>query len=210
MRRTRAQHEVPVRLDSSRAPCGSSKAAGALQHPLGGDPLRYNLGQFPVSHCMAVVSSEIATAILELRSAALMMIAVVLKTADLDALAVELEQRASVMPGLFEDEPVAIDLSRLREADEPVDFAGLIALMRRHRMVPLAVRGGSVEQMAAAFAAGLVEAPEGIRPMRAQPVAANTRAAGRDDRAHRRGAGARSAADDHRPAAALGPAGVCP
>jgi septum site-determining protein MinC len=124
---------------------------------------------------MAVVSSEIATAILELRSAALSMIAVVLKTAELDALAAELDQRASVMPGLFEDEPVAIDLSRLRAADEPVDFVGLIALMRRHRMVPLAVRGGSDEQMAAAFAAGLVAAPEGVRPAREQPGAPTER-----------------------------------
>ena len=42
-------------------------------------------------HCMAVTSSEIATAVLELRSAALTLIAVVLKTTDLDALAHELE-----------------------------------------------------------------------------------------------------------------------
>lgn len=115
---------------------------------------------------MAVVSSEIATAILELRSAALSLIAVVLKTTDLDTLADELEQRASVMPGLFEDEPVAIDLSRVRHAAEPVRFDELIALLRRHRMVPLAVRGGRPDQMAAALAAGLVEAPEGGRAAR--------------------------------------------
>jgi len=121
---------------------------------------------------MAVVSSEVATAILELRSAALTLIAVVLKTTDLDVLAAELEQRAHLMPGLFDDEPVAIDLSRVREVDEPVDFAALVALLRRHRMVPLAVRGGSAEQMAAAFGAGLVEAAEGARPGRAQPPVA--------------------------------------
>jgi septum site-determining protein MinC len=121
---------------------------------------------------MAVVSSEIATAILELRSAALTLIAVVLKTTDLDLLAAELEQRASLMPGLFDDEPVAIDLSRVREIDAPVDFAALVALLRRHRMVPLAVRGGSAEQMAAAFTAGLVEAAEGARPARVQPPVA--------------------------------------
>ena len=92
-----------------------------------------------------------------MRSAALTLIAVVLKTTDLDALAAELEQRASLMPGLFDHEPVAIDLSRVREVDEPVSFTALVALLRRHRMVPLAVRGGSAEQMAAAFAAGRVE-----------------------------------------------------
>jgi len=100
-----------------------------------------------------------------------MLIAVVLKTTELETLAVELEQRASVMPGLFEDEPVAIDLSYVREAEDPVRFTELIALLRRHRMVPLAVRGGNASQMAAAFAAGLVEASEGARPVREQPAA---------------------------------------
>lgn len=112
---------------------------------------------------MAAVSSEIATAILDLRSATLTLVAMVLKTTDLDALAAELEQRASVMPGLFDDEPVAIDLSRVRDSETTVDFTGLLELLRRHRMVPLAARGGSPEQMAAALAAGLVEAPEGGR-----------------------------------------------
>ncbi len=118
---------------------------------------------------MAVVSRENSVAILELRSAALTLIAVVLKTTDLDALAGELEQRASVMPGLFEDEPVAIDLSRVREPEQAVDFSALIALLRLHRMVPVAARGGSPGQMASALAAGLVEAPEGARAPREQP-----------------------------------------
>jgi septum site-determining protein MinC len=112
---------------------------------------------------MAAVPNEIATAILDLRSATLSLVAVVLKTTDLEVLAAELEQRASVTPGLFDDEPIAIDLSRVRDDDSPVDFIGLLALLRRHRMVPLAVRSGSFEQMAAALAAGLVEAPEGGR-----------------------------------------------
>lgn len=118
---------------------------------------------------MAVVSREIATGILELRSASLTLIAVVLKTTDLDALAAELEHRASVMPGLFDDEPVAIDLSRVSDAEEAVSFAELTTLLRRHRMLPVAVRGGNTEQMAAAFASGLVEASEGARPARAAP-----------------------------------------
>lgn len=113
----------------------------------------------------AVVCSDITTARLELRSAALTLMAVVLKTTDLELLADELEQRASVMPGLFDDEPVAIDLSGVRETGDPIDFDALMALLRRHRMRPLAARGGNAEQMAAAVAAGLLEAPEGVRPL---------------------------------------------
>jgi septum site-determining protein MinC len=120
---------------------------------------------------MGIVSCEIATAILELRSASLTLIAVVLKTTELGVLAAELEQRAVVMPGLFEDEPVVIDLSCVRDAREPVAFTELIALLRSHRMVPLAVRGGNGEQMAAALAAGLVESSEGVRPAREPPAA---------------------------------------
>jgi septum site-determining protein MinC len=120
----------------------------------------------------AVVCSDVPFAArLELKSAALTLMAVVLKTADLEALADELEQRASVMPGLFDDEPVAIDLSGVRDAEAAIDFEALLALLRRHRMRPLAVRGGNEAQMAAAVAAGLLDAPEGARPLRelAQP-----------------------------------------
>ena len=115
---------------------------------------------------MSAVLSEVAGTVMELRSAALTLIAVVLKTTDLNVLAGELEQRASATPGLFDEEPVALDLSQVREPEPPLSFPDLIALFRRHHMLPVAVRGGSAEQMAAAFAAGLVEAPEGARPAR--------------------------------------------
>lgn len=115
---------------------------------------------------MAAVSSEIATEILEFRSAALSLIAVVLKTTALDRLAAELERRACTLPGLFDDEPVAIDLSGVRDEAAPPDFEAMIGLFRRHRMLPVAARGGNAEQMAAALAAGLAEAPEGARAPR--------------------------------------------
>ena len=67
---------------------------------------------------MAVVSREIATAILELKSAALTLVAVMLKTTDLDAW--RGTRRARDAPGLFDNEPVAIDLSQVRDAAEPM------------------------------------------------------------------------------------------
>jgi septum site-determining protein MinC len=45
----------------------------------------------------------------------------------------------------------------------------LIALLRSHNLVPVAARGGSAEQMAAAAAAGLAEAPDAPRPREAAP-----------------------------------------
>jgi septum site-determining protein MinC len=112
----------------------------------------------------AVACSDTPTARLELKSAALTLMAVVLKTTDLDALADELAQRVDVMPGLFDDEPVAVDLACVRDDERALDFDALLALLRRYRMRPVAVRGGNVAQRAAAQEAGLLEAPEGARP----------------------------------------------
>ena len=112
----------------------------------------------------AVVCCDFDTARLELRSAALSLMAVVLKTVDLEQLADALARRAAGMPGLFDDEPVAVDLSGVREAEPALDMPALLALLRGHGMRPLAARGGNAEQMAAAVAAGLLEAPEGARP----------------------------------------------
>jgi septum site-determining protein MinC len=111
-----------------------------------------------------VVCSEVEPACLELRSAALTLMAVVLKTCDLDRLGAQLERRAAVVPGLFDDEPVAVDLSQLRESEAELDFGALVVLLCQHGMRPIAVRGGSTAQTEAARAAGLIEAPEGARP----------------------------------------------
>jgi septum site-determining protein MinC len=113
----------------------------------------------------AVVCSDVNTSCLELKSAALTLMALVLKTTDLAQLADELSQRASAMPGLFDDEPVVVDLSFVRETAEPIDFDVLVVLLMQYGMRPVAVRGGMPEQMSAALASGLLEAPEGARPL---------------------------------------------
>ncbi len=112
----------------------------------------------------AVICSDVNTSCLELKSAALTLMALVLKTTDLAQLAAELSRRASAMPGLFDDEPVVVDLSFVRATDAPIDFDVLVVLLMQHGMRPVAVRGGAAEQMAAALASGLLEAPEGARP----------------------------------------------
>ena len=117
---------------------------------------------------MPVATPTKPTSLLELRSAALTLVAVVLKTTDLAVLAQELAERVAITPNLFDKDPVAVDLTRVREASEPIDFAALIALLRSHHLVPVAARGGTTEQMAAAAAAGLAEAPD--MPRGAQPL----------------------------------------
>ncbi|XAH23908.1 septum site-determining protein MinC [Xylophilus sp. GW821-FHT01B05] len=95
----------------------------------------------------------------DLKSASLPLIAVVLRTADLAALQAELERRLSQASDFFDQDLVLVDLSVLPAGAE-VDFPALVQLLRRMQVVPVAVRGARAEQLAAARAAGLAEAPE--------------------------------------------------
>ncbi|WP_341888080.1 septum site-determining protein MinC [Variovorax sp. YR752] len=111
---------------------------------------------------MADVSAARTKAVFEFKSATLPLIAVILKTADLDVLAEALDAQLADSPDFFEQEPVVIDLSMLQElaaeagAPAPeIDFAALRSLLARHQTQPIAVRGGSPEQHAAAREAGL-------------------------------------------------------
>lgn len=105
---------------------------------------------------MAVVPN--ATSTFELKSATLSLVAVVLKTTDLALLSQALDERFGDAPDLFDQDPVAIDLSLVRDAPEPIDFVVLIRLLRGHKMLPIAAKSGSAQQMEDALAAGLSEA----------------------------------------------------
>lgn len=94
----------------------------------------------------------------DLKSTSWTLPALRLQTADVTALAAALEQRFGASPGLFDGDPVVIDLTPLRDADARVDFATLLDRLRGHRLWPVAVQGGSSAQTEAARAAGLVEA----------------------------------------------------
>ena len=94
----------------------------------------------------------------DLKSTAWTLTALRLQTADLGLLVAALDARFGDNPGLFDNDPLVLDLSPLRDADADVDIAGLLPHLRRHRLAPIAAQGGSEAQMAAARAAGLAEA----------------------------------------------------
>jgi septum site-determining protein MinC len=108
---------------------------------------------------MAAVPSAPLPAVFDLKSASLSLVAFVLKSADIAALARELDSRFADTPDLFDRDPVVLDLAAIAEADDAVDFEALIALLQRHKLLPVAAKAGSQAQMAAARAAGLAEAP---------------------------------------------------
>jgi septum site-determining protein MinC len=110
---------------------------------------------------MAVATTGGTAAVFELKNTTLPLLALQLRQADLAGLGAEIAARLGDTPNLFDHDPLVIDLSALRETDEPPpDFPALVALLRAHRMQPVAVRGGNAAQMEAALAAGLPEAPE--------------------------------------------------
>lgn len=113
---------------------------------------------------MVVARQTNTSPIFELKSAALTLVAVQLKTTDLELLALALEARFADAPALFDQDPVAIDLSLLREADEAIDFDALVTLLRRYKMQPIAAKAGNAAQMEAALAAGLTEAHGAAQP----------------------------------------------
>jgi septum site-determining protein MinC len=113
---------------------------------------------------MTVALAGRAPATFEIKSANLPLVALLLKSPDLDLLALELRGRFGDIPDFFDHDPLVIDLAPLHGS--AVDFEQLLALLRPYRVMPVAVKGGTEEQMQAALELGLAAAPD------AAPVAA--------------------------------------
>jgi septum site-determining protein MinC len=121
---------------------------------------------------MSVALAGTAPSTFEIKSAYLPLVALMLKSSNLERLGQEMAQRFGDMPDFFDNDPVVIDLHPLNvaEANAMPDFGALQALLRQYRLVPLAVRGGTIEQTALALAAGLTHAPD-ASVQRAPPAA---------------------------------------
>ena len=91
----------------------------------------------------------------EIKSAQWPLVALLLKSALLPDLEKDLAGRFGEQPDFFDNDPLLIDLSPLDGGVAP-DFPALLALLRRYRLQPLAVRGGDSDLQTAAQAAGLL------------------------------------------------------
>ncbi|MEY3991442.1 MAG: Septum site-determining protein MinC [Pseudomonadota bacterium] len=96
----------------------------------------------------------------EIKSADLALVALLLKTANVDLIAQGLEVQLAETPDFFNQDPLLLDLTGLSDddVDQNIDFAKLVQVLRSHALMPLAVKGGSSTQRAAAFDVGLVDA----------------------------------------------------
>jgi septum site-determining protein MinC len=108
----------------------------------------------------AVAVAGAAPGSFEIKSASLPLVALLLKSADLQALERDFAARFGDIPDFFDGDAMVIDLSRLEPLDAPVDFAALVALLKRYRLMPVGVREGRRSHIEAAAAAGLFSAPE--------------------------------------------------
>ncbi len=111
-----------------------------------------------------------SVAVYDIKSADLPLVAFQLKSAKLQAIAQALEAQLAETPGFFEQDPALIDLDGLPHDAGPIDFAGLIALLRQHGLSPVAVKTTQSDWLEAARQAGLVQADDAR--IRRQPPAA--------------------------------------
>jgi len=111
---------------------------------------------------MTVASQASTPASFEIKSASLPLVALLLKSTDLDKVARELDQRFGSEPDFFDQDALMIDLTPLQatQAGGVVRFAELMALLSRYQLVPVAIKGGSPPQMMAALQAGLLPVPD--------------------------------------------------
>ena len=111
---------------------------------------------------MTVATPATTPTSFDIKSANLPLVALLLKSTDMQALAHDLALRFGDEPDFFDQDALLIDLSPLQPgaADQSLDFQALIALISRYQLVPVAVKGGSPPQMMAALQAGLLPVPD--------------------------------------------------
>ena len=117
-----------------------------------------------------------APASFELKSSSLALESLLLKTADWQLLAQDLERQFGPLgesPDFFDFDGLIVDVSQV-PADQTVgDLATLHQLLQRFKLLPVALRGGSADLLAQAQAIGWAQAsPEVSRgkPAKAQDV----------------------------------------
>jgi septum site-determining protein MinC len=119
---------------------------------------------------MTVALAGRTPATFEIKSANLPLVALLLKSSDLQTLEQELQDRFGELPDFFDNDPLVIDLAPLGEGE--VDFARLLRLLKAYRVMPVAAKGGTEGQMRAALAAGLAAANDAVLARESAPTPA--------------------------------------
>ena len=121
---------------------------------------------------MAIVSESPLPHCYDIKSADLSLLALVLKTTDIQAISQALAQQLAESPGFFEQDPVIIDVGSL-DADSDLvtlNLEALLPLLRQHGLLPLAIKGAQSDLLNHAKGLGLVDASD-ARIRRSVPLA---------------------------------------
>jgi septum site-determining protein MinC len=119
---------------------------------------------------MTVALAGRTPATFEIKSANLPLVALLLKSSDLQLLEQELQGRFGEIPDFFDHDPLVIDLAPAGEGE--IDFETLVRLLRRYRVMPVAVKGGTQGQREAAVRAGLACGNEVVLARESTPTPA--------------------------------------
>jgi septum site-determining protein MinC len=123
-----------------------------------------------------------AAEVFELKSASLSLLALVLRSTDLQALRAALQAKLGDTPDVFNQDALLIDLTQLPQASvstlandvsaptqlslddavasPPLDLPALLSLLREYRMQPVAVTGAGADLLTQAQALGLADAQD--------------------------------------------------
>ena len=112
---------------------------------------------------MTIVSEVTSSNCYEIKSADLSLVALVLKSTNVQAISNALAQQMAESPGFFDQDPVIIDVSFIdfeQNTLNALDLSDLLPVLRGHGLVPMAVKGGQGEFLVQAKALGLVDASD--------------------------------------------------
>lgn len=74
---------------------------------------------------------------------------------DLDAIGVELDNKIQQAPNFFKNAPVVLDVQALQDSEAEVNFAAILQVLRRKKLIPVGVRGATEVMRADAVRVGL-------------------------------------------------------
>ena len=103
------------------------------------------------------MSSRSSPLSFEIKSATLPLVSVLIKSLDIATLSADMHSRFGDNPDFFDNDAVLIDV---HGAEGSLDLNGLLQLLRRYRLNPVALRAGNPSHEAAAALAGLFVSSE--------------------------------------------------
>ena len=107
---------------------------------------------------MASVNEDSTLPCYDIKSAELSLVSLVLKTTDIQVLAVALAQQLSESPGFFDHDPVVIDVTSLGLTEgASLDLTDLTRVLRENGLVPVAIKGAHAALLSMAKGLGLVD-----------------------------------------------------